>query len=34
MNEGDFDVDGIYGIGIGTMLTVADQQKMYKKWKI
>ena len=25
------DVDGIYGIGIGTILTEADQQKMYKK---
>jgi hypothetical protein len=34
MVEGDFNIDGIYGVGIGTQLTDADQQKMYSKWKI
>jgi hypothetical protein len=34
MVEGDFNIDGIYGVGIGTQLTEADQQKMYSKWKV
>ncbi len=31
MVEGNFNIDGIYGVGIGTQLTDADQQKMYSK---
>jgi hypothetical protein len=31
MVEGDFNINGIYGVGIGTQLTEADQQKMYSK---
>lgn len=29
--DDSFKIDGVYGVGIGTQLTTADQAQMYKK---